>query len=379
MNSASIGGRDQVSTVAVDLGDRTYKIEIGSGLISRAGELVAPHLRRRRAVIVSDENVARLYLDQVVSSMSSHDIATEALVLPSLNEKLKSWSVLRQTVEWLLAREVERSDMLLALGGGCIGDMAGFAAAILRRGIEFVQIPTTLQAQVDSAIGGKTGINSDTGKNLVGSFHQPRLVVSDVSVLATLPGQEFLSGLGEVVKYGLIRDAQFFAWLEANAMALDPSHAETMVAIVRRSCLIKASLVAEDEKETGSRQLLNLGHTFGHGLECAFGYDPRLRHGEAVGIGCMLALDLSVRCGFCSPSTLDRLRRLLENLGMKTRIAQIEMEMPSYARIRKCMQQDKKRRSGVMSFVLLHKVGDSFVFSGVDPDLVRSVTLDSMA
>ena len=289
--------------VPVALGERSYEILIGSGLLSRAGELVGSHLARPFVAIVTDETVANLHLDALQRGLAAGGIASEAIPLPP-GEATKSMTRLAEVVERLLALKVERDDLVVALGGGVIGDLAGFAAAVLRRGVGYVQVPTTLLAQVDSSVGGKTGVNSTQGKNLIGAFHQPRLVLADTTALDTLPRRDLLAGYGEVVKYGLLGDEAFFGWLERHGPALAAGDAAARAAAVRRCCEMKAEIVARDETERGDRALLNLGHTFGHALEAATGYSDRLLHGEGVALGCVLAFDLSARLGLCSQLTI---------------------------------------------------------------------------
>ena len=266
-------------TVRVELGERSYDVLIGPGLIAGAGAAIAPLLRRPRVAVVTDENVAARHLAALRAGLAEAGIEMEALTLTA-GEATKSWPHLSRTVEWLLSQKVERTDVVVALGGGVIGDLVGFAAAILRRGVRFVQIPTSLLAQVDSSVGGKTGINAPQGKNLVGAFHQPSLVLADTEALATLTPRDFLAGYGEVVKYGLLGDAAFFDWLEVNGPALAAGDMAARVQAVTRSVQMKADIVARDETEQGDRALLNLGHTFCHALEAATGYSDRLRHGE---------------------------------------------------------------------------------------------------
>jgi 3-dehydroquinate synthase len=273
-----------VETVPVHLGARSYEVRIGPGLLDQAGPHLAPLLRRRRVAIVADERVAALHLNRLRQSLDTAGIGAEVLTVPA-GEATKNWAHLARTVEWLLETKVERRDVVVAFGGGVVGDLVGFAAAILRRGVRFVQIPTTLLAQVDSSVGGKTGINTAQGKNLVGAFHQPSLVLADINLLETLPRRDFLAGYGEVVKYGLLGDAVFFDWLEQHAPAMADGHAGDRHRAVVRSVQMKADIVARDETEEGDRALLNLGHTFCHALEQATGYSDRLLHGEGVAIG----------------------------------------------------------------------------------------------
>jgi len=316
-----------VEVLNVALGERSYDIQIGSGLLQQAGAQIAPHLSRKTVRIVTDETVASLHLKSLLASFEEAGIEANALSLPP-GEATKSWDELGRVVEWLLAEKVERDDIVIAFGGGVVGDLVGFAAAILRRGVDFVQIPTSLLAQVDSSVGGKTGINSPYGKNLIGAFHQPRLVLADIDVLGTLEPRDFLSGYGEVAKYGLLGDAAFFEWLEKNGPALAKGDAAARAYAVKRSCEMKAEIVARDEKERGDRALLNLGHTFGHALEAATGYSDRLLHGEGVAIGCALAFETSQRLGLCSQEAPSRVRAHLADMGMKVDVSDIPGDLP---------------------------------------------------
>ena len=281
-------------------------------------------------------------------------------------------------MEWLIAQRVERSDIVVAFGGGVIGDLAGFAAAVLRRGVDFIQIPTSLLAQVDSSVGGKTGINSVLGKNLIGAFHQPKLVLADTDVLNTLPPREFISGYGEVVKYGLLGDAGFFDWLEANGPDMAAGSEAGRIHAIRRSCEMKADIVARDEKEHGDRALLNLGHTFGHALEAATGYSARLLHGEGVAIGCALAFELSMRLGLCSQEDPSRVREHLAKMGMKKDVSDIEGELPDADGLIALMGQDKKVSDGKIAFILARGIGEAFVEKQVDMSVVKAVLEDAL-
>ena len=278
--------------VHVPLGDRAYDVHIGPDLLTQSGRLIAPLLRRPRVAVITDDNVAARHLETLRAGLAASGIAMVALSLPP-GEGTKSWPHLTRCVEWLLEQKIERKDLVIAFGGGVIGDLVGFAAAILRRGVRFVQLPTSLLAQVDSSVGGKTGINSTHGKNLIGAFHQPSLVLADTAVLGTLTERDFLAGYGEVVKYGLLGDYEFFQWLEENASRAATGDMQARIHAVTRSVQMKAEIVARDETEEGDRALLNLGHTFCHALEAATGYSDRLLHGEGVAIGCALAFDLS--------------------------------------------------------------------------------------
>ena len=305
-------------TVHVELGERSYDVEIGPDLLTQAGTRIAPLLHRRKVAVVTDENVAALHLDALRDGLAAAGVEMTSLTLPA-GEATKSWPHFERTVEWLLAEKVERRDVVIALGGGVIGDLVGFAAAVLRRGVRFVQIPTSLLAQVDSSVGGKTGINAPQGKNLIGAFHQPSLVLADTSVLGTMTQRDFLSGYGEVVKYGLLGDAAFFEWLEQNGTDVSGGDMAARVRAVTRSVQMKADIVARDETEQGDRALLNLGHTFCHALEAATGYSDRLLHGEGVAIGCALAFELSSRLGLCSQEDPSRVRAHLEGDGNENR------------------------------------------------------------
>jgi 3-dehydroquinate synthase len=292
-------------------------------------------------------------------------------------EATKSWTYLQKTVDFLLEEKTERADVIIALGGGVIGDLVGFAAAILRRGVSFVQIPTSLLAQVDSSVGGKTGINTSQGKNLVGAFHQPSLVLSDVEVLNTLQKRDFMSGYGEVVKYGLLGSEDFFVWLEKNGSALVTGDITARLEAVRMSCQIKVDIVAKDETEQGDRALLNLGHTFSHALEAATGYSNRLMHGEGVAIGCVLAFELSARLGLCPQEAPSRVRAHLQKMGMKTEIADIKGSLPAAAELLLIMAQDKKVVGGKLNFILVNDIGKSFMTSDIDKNTILSVLHDS--
>ncbi|RME15651.1 MAG: 3-dehydroquinate synthase [Alphaproteobacteria bacterium] len=367
-----------VDVVRVELGARAYDVRIGRGLIGRAGAEIAPLLPRPRVAIVTEERVAGLHLAALKAGLAEAGIESEALVLPP-GEGTKSWTHLEETVEWLLERKVERRDVVIAFGGGVIGDLAGFAAAILRRGVRFVQIPTTLLAQVDSSVGGKTGINSPHGKNLVGAFHQPSLVLADIDVLETLAPRDFLSGYGEVVKYGGLGSLAFFEWLEKNGPALAAGDAALRQEAVRRSVEMKAGIVARDETEAGERALLNLGHTFGHALEAATGYSSRLLHGEGVAIGCALAFETSARMGLMSQEEPSRFRAHLAAMGMKRDLSELRDHLPGAEGLMALMAQDKKVEAGRVRFVLARGIGAAFVAENVDLDLVRAVLEDALA
>ena len=366
-----------IDRVAVSLGARSYDVRIGRGLVARAGAEISPLLRRPRVAVITEERVAALHLETLRDSLASRGIAMDALSLPP-GEGTKSWPYLTQVVEWLLDQKVERRDVVIALGGGVIGDLVGFAAAILRRGVRFVQIPTSLLAQVDSSVGGKTGINTRHGKNLVGAFHQPSLVLADIDLLASLPARDFLAGYGEVVKYGLLGDAAFFDWLEGNAPAMAAGDAALRQHAVRRSVEMKAEIVARDETEEGDRALLNLGHTFCHALEAATGYSDRLLHGEGVAIGCAMAFELSQRLGLCSQEAPSRVRAHLRALGMKVDLADIPGDLPGPEALLDLMGQDKKVVDGQLRFILARGIGAAFVAADVPTEPVLELLRDGL-
>ena len=363
------------AVVHVPLGERAYEVRVGEGLIARAGAEIGPLLARPRVAVISDETVAALHLDALRAGLAAGGIEAAALALPP-GEATKGWTQLERAVGWLLDQRVERGDVVVALGGGVIGDLAGFAAAILRRGVRLVQIPTTLLAQVDSSVGGKTGINTPHGKNLVGAFHQPSLVLADVGALATLPRRDWLAGYGEVAKYGLLGDAAFFEWLEAHGPVL-PADADLTAEAVRRCCAAKAAIVVADERESGDRMLLNLGHTFAHALEAATGYSQRLLHGEAVAVGCALAFDLSARLGLCAQEAPSRVRAHLAAMGMRRDLS--GLDLPGPEGLLALMAQDKKVEAGRLRFVLARGIGEAFVTSDVPPEAVERVLAEASA
>ena len=367
-----------IETVPVALGARSYEVRIGTGLIDRAGAEIAPLLRRPRVVVVTDETVAPLHLDRLGAGLAASGISHVALALPA-GEATKGWAQFSRCVEWLLEQQVERRDVVVALGGGVIGDLVGFASAVLRRGVRFVQVPTSLLAQVDSSVGGKTGINTAQGKNLVGAFHQPSLVLADIDVLDTLKPRDFLAGYGEVVKYGLLGDARFFDWLEANGPAMAAGDAALRQRAVTRSVEMKAGIVSRDETEEGERALLNLGHTFCHALESATGYSDRLLHGEGVAIGCALAFALSQRLGLCSQEAPSRVRAHLRHMGMKTDLADIPGDLPDASALMGLMAQDKKVIDGRLRFILARGIGETFVAEDVPRDLVLTLLSDALS
>jgi len=367
-----------LKTVSVPLGARSYEVEIGPGLLASCGARIAAHLARPRVSVITDETVARLHLPALEAGLQREGIEFAALALPA-GEATKSWDGLTRAVAWLLDQKVERNDVVVAFGGGVIGDLAGFAAAVLRRGVRFVQIPTTLLAQVDSSVGGKTGINAPQGKNLIGAFHQPIHVLADTDVLDALPRRDFLAGYGEVVKYGLLGDAAFFSWLEDHGPALAAGDGAARVEAVARSVQMKADIVARDETEQGDRALLNLGHTFCHALEAATGYSDRLLHGEGVAIGCALAFELSARLGLCPQEEPSRVRAHLRAMDMKTDLADIAGALPDADALLALMAQDKKVVDGQLRFVLARGIGNAFVTSQVPRATVHAVLTDALA
>jgi 3-dehydroquinate synthase len=362
----------------LSLGERSYDIVVGSGLYAEAGALMAPAIRRKHAVIVTDEHVAALHLARFAGGLAAAGIAHEAIVLPP-GEATKDFAHFAKLCEDILALGIERASPIVALGGGVVGDLAGFAAASLLRGLDLVQVPTSLLAQVDSSVGGKTAIDTRHGKNLVGAFHQPVLVLADIDVLATLPKRELLAGYAEVVKYGLIRDRSFYDWLEANAAALIAGDAAARQEAVRRSCAAKAAVVAADEREAGERALLNFGHTFGHALETAAGFGDELLHGEAVALGMQLAFDLSVRLGFCKVEAAERVRRHLCAVGLPTDPVTLAGGAIGAKALLRYMHKDKKVTDGRISLILVRDIGDAFVCRDVLPATLGTFLADALA
>lgn len=349
-----------LKTLNVDLGDRSYDIIIGSKILDQAGHYLKEILNRPKTVIITDENVAAAQLPRLEAALRAENITFETIILPA-GEATKSFASLQGLMDQLLAMRLERSDMIIAFGGGVIGDLAGFAASIYQRGIDFIQIPTSLLAQVDSSVGGKTGINSPRGKNLIGAFHQPRLVLIDVTVLETLDPRHILSGYAEVVKYGLIDDIEFFEFLEQNGTEIIAGGEALRTEIIYKSCAAKAKIVSEDEKEQGRRALLNLGHTFGHAIEAEVGYGDDLFHGEAVAIGMEIAFDISHQLGFCDKGDGDRVKAHHRKIGLKPAS---DFKFNSDVLIDH-MQGDKKMSGGELTFILTKGIGKSFLYKGV--------------
>jgi 3-dehydroquinate synthase len=367
---ASAGTTDVVH-VALDA--RGYDIHVGAGLLATAGKAVRAVVRRPVVAVVTDDTVARFHLDSLSAALDGAGVSHSTCIVPP-GESTKNFHNLEHVLEALLEARIERGDAVIALGGGVVGDLAGFAASILRRGVDVIQVPTTLLAQVDSAVGGKTAINTRHGKNLVGTFHQPRLVVADVSTLRTLPARELRAGYAEVVKYGLIDDPELFAWLERNGGAAIDGDAMALRRAVVASCRAKARIVASDERESGVRALLNLGHTFGHALEAETGYDDRLRHGEAVSIGLCLAFALSARLGLCAASEAERVRRHLASVGLPTATADVPGSGDwSATRLLAHMRQDKKVQDNRLTFILARGIGTAFIARDVSESDVLAV------
>jgi 3-dehydroquinate synthase len=357
-------------TVKVALGARSYDIVIGRAIIASLGARIAALRPRANTAVVTDENVARHHLPAVEASLAAAGVATSRVIAP-VGEGSKSFRIFEQVCEAIIAARIERGDLVVALGGGVIGDLAGYAASAVRRGLDYVQVPTTLLAQVDSSVGGKTAINSAHGKNLIGAFHQPILVLADTATLDTLPPREFRAGYAEVVKYALLGDAAFFTWLEANWRDVFKGGAAREHAIAV-SCRAKAAIVARDERETGERQLLNLGHTFGHALEAACGFSERLLHGEAVAAGMALAFAFSARRGLIRAADADRVICHLAHVGFPTEPKGIPGGLPSVDRLMDLIAQDKKVKRGMPTFILVRGIGAAFIDSGVDAGEVRA-------
>ena len=354
-----------MDTVTVNLGDRSYPIHIGEGLLDRA-ELIIPHLLHEKVALVTNTTVAPLYLSRVRASLQSEGVEALPIILPD-GEAFKNSATLNLIFDALLKARCDRKTTLIALGGGVVGDLAGFAAAVYLRGVPFMQIPTTLLAQVDSSVGGKTGINHPLGKNMIGAFYQPRLVLADYGTLSTLPDRELAAGLAEIIKYGLIRDRPFFEWLDANVERLKARESGALAFAIRRSCQAKAEVVSADERESGARALLNLGHTFGHAIEAGMGYGQWL-HGEAVAAGTLLAAEVSRRLQLIDGRDVERMRRLYQRAGLP--IVAPDLGADRYLEL---MEVDKKVEAGRIRFVLLKSIGDAFVTADVPPRVLEDV------
>jgi len=370
--------RSDPTVVNVALGARSYDIVIGRGVLASLGARIAALRPGAKAVIVTDDNVARYHLEPAEAAMHEAGVAASRVVVPA-GEASKSYRVFEQVCEAIIASRIERDDLVVALGGGVIGDLAGFAASVVRRGVDYVQVPTTLLADVDSSVGGKTAIDSAHGKNLIGAFHQPMLVLADTALLDTLPDREFRAGYAELAKYGLLGDAAFFAWLEANWRDVFGAAAAREHAIAV-ACRAKAAIVARDERETGDRALLNLGHTFGHALEAACGFSDRLLHGEAIAAGMALAFEFSARRqGLIAMADAKRAIRHLAEVGLPTRVNDIPGPLPSVDRLMELIGQDKKVRRGMLTFILVRGIGAAFIEKGVDAREVRTFLSEKLA
>ena len=362
-----------IEKLNVALGGRGYDIVVGERLLSRAGEYIKPVLKGKNVIIISDTNVSRFYLHRLSNALEDAKIPFYCLIVPA-GEASKSLNNFADLIENILEQKPDRKTTLIALGGGVVGDLTGFAASSLLRGIDFIQIPTTLLSQVDSSVGGKTGINSKFGKNLIGSFHQPILVLSDVSTLSTLPKRELLSGYAEVVKYGFINDPDFFAWLEENAGSMLEGDSTLRTQAILKSCAAKAGIVAADEKEQNIRALLNFGHTFAHAFEAETGYGEALLHGEAVAIGMILAFATSVKMGLCAIADYERARKHLQAIGLPTSPLDIRPNWDIDA-LMEHFTRDKKTIAGKLNFVLTSGIGKAFIANDVDTSIVRQVLI----
>jgi 3-dehydroquinate synthase len=373
--------REAQTIVNVGLGERAYDIVIGRGVLRSLGERIAALRPGVRTAIVTDRSVAGHWLAAAEASLKAANVPSSPIVVGE-GEATKSYAMLEQVSEALIAAKIERNDLVIALGGGVIGDLAGFAASIVRRGVDFVQVPTTLLAQVDSSVGGKTGINSPHGKNLLGAFHQPVLVLADTEVLDTLPPRQFRAGYAEVVKYGALGDAKFFAWLEANRGEIFSGGPAREHAIAE-SCRAKAAIVARDERETGDRALLNLGHTFGHALEAATGFSDRLFHGEGVSVGMVLAAEFSAELGMVAAGDAARLAKHLADSGLPTRLQDIagfaQQGLADADALMALMAQDKKVKRGRLTFILLKALGQAVIVNDVEPQKVRDFLARKLA
>jgi 3-dehydroquinate synthase len=380
--SAAAGSRqsllEAMHTVTVPLGDRAYDVLIGPGLLGEAGRLIASRLGAARCAVVTDENVAHFHLAALEAALTRDGPHLGSIILKP-GEATKSFSELEPLCERLLELGLERGDLVVAFGGGVIGDLAGFAAAILRRGVRFVQVPTTLLAQVDSSVGGKTGIDMPQGKNLIGAFHQPSLVIADTGTLRTLPAREMRAGYAEVAKYGLLGDAAFFSWLEAHWKAVFAFEAKSLTQAIETSVKAKAQIVGRDETEKGERALLNLGHTFGHALEAWCGYSDRLLHGEAISIGMCLAFRFSEALGHCKRNEGERVAAHFAAVGVPTRIGDIPGARPDVSGLMQLMAQDKKVRQGKLTFILARAVGEAFIAHDVPAERISAFLAGEIA
>lgn len=365
----------EAARVHVALGDRSYDIIVGDNAINGCGEIIAAVTKSPRTIVITDENVAPHWLAKVTQSLEVAGLSTKSIILPP-GEHAKSYRQLEALLDELLDQGIDRKTTLIALGGGVIGDLTGFAAAIVLRGIDFVQIPTTLLSQVDSSVGGKTGIDTRQGKNLVGAFHQPLCVIADTATLDTLPPRERRCGYAEVIKYGVINDREFFDWLIQNGQSILDGDPDARREAVIRSCKNKAAVVTADEKEAGVRALLNLGHTFGHAIEAQVGFDDVLKHGEAVAIGMVMALDMSARLAVAPESAHDELKEHLDNIGLPTTLTGLVGDNWTSAALIDHMGRDKKTEGDKLTFILARGIGNAFVAKDVDREAVAK-TLDT--
>ncbi len=363
-----------INSLRVDLGERGYDIVIGEDMLANAGKYIAPLLRRPRVIIVTDSVVAKLHLQPLQATLDTCNIKYQTVVLPA-GEQTKSFGELQKLLDTLLSFTPDRHTTLLALGGGVIGDITGFAASILLRGVDFIQLPTTLLAQVDSSVGGKTGINSAYGKNLIGSFYQPKLVLADIGALLTLPERQLLAGYAEVVKYGIINDYPFFVWLEEHGMKALSGDRKALAHMVQESCQAKAQIVGLDERESGLRAILNFGHTLGHALEAETGYSDTLLHGEAVAIGMILALRLSFKRGLCDKEDYERVERHFKVVGLPTSPRNIAVTFDANRLIEHCYH-DKKAKDGGLTFILTPKIGKTIISHDVTRKELEALLAD---
>lgn len=358
-------------TVMVELGARSYPIVVGHGILSGLGQRLMRHIKQQRVFVLTDETVADLHLDVLKASLKAAQITGHVKTVPA-GESTKNWTQLGAVLDWLLGAGAGRDDILIAFGGGVVGDLTGLAAALMKRGMKLVQVPTTLLAQVDSSVGGKTAVNAAQGKNLIGAFYQPKLVLADTALLETLPARERLAGYAEIVKYGLIDDAPFFDWLEGQGPAVTDLAPAAIAEAVAKSCRAKARIVAQDEREGGVRALLNLGHTFGHAVEAMNQYQPSVLHGEAVALGMVLAFNYSVRLGLMEQAEADRAEALLAKSGLQTKLAKMPGGPYTADGLTEAMKQDKKVRAGRVPLILARGIGKSFIHPNADLSDVQS-------
>ena len=366
-----------MKTIEVRVSTGSYNIVIGKNILDHLSQYLSNFSNINSVSIISEDRVGKYHLAHVINVLKQENIVPNTLIVKA-GERSKNWSNIKKVTEWLISKKVERSDFVIGLGGGVIGDLVGFAASIVRRGVNIIHIPTSLLAQVDSAIGGKTSINSKYGKNLIGTFYQPALVLSDISVLGTMKNRDFKSGYGEVIKYALIQDKKFFSWLEYQDFLSLKNDPAKLLHMVTTSSSIKSKIVEKDEKEQGLRALLNFGHTFGHALEAATGYSSKLLHGEGVVMGSCLALSLSKKLGIISEHEVLRIKRHFTSFGFKTKIVQIPGDPINVELLMDLMYQDKKVKSNQLNFVLLRKIGQGILVNNISPVTVKDVLLESL-